>query len=143
MAQALFSQTPGLVKAFSMHIASGPSVVVGAIATGGARTYCPITGGTFEGEGHDGRIVGGSETLLRRADGVTMVEASYYIAFADGAVTRAFGTGYRTEGDPVDGLRVSLLFEATEESEVADLATRAFIAERATGSATMTIYRII
>ncbi|MBN8831392.1 MAG: DUF3237 family protein [Sphingomonadales bacterium] len=131
--------TPDLLPAFTMRIERAAPIVVGAIATGGARHHVPVASGTFEGEGLAGNLVGGGETLLERADGVTVIEASYYIAFTDGAVARCFGTGYRTGALT----RLSLLFEAAEESSVAPLATRAFIAEQQEGSPTMTICRIV
>jgi hypothetical protein len=139
MTQTLQAPEPGLLPAFEIIPERGTPVVVGAIATGGTRTWVPVTGGSFQGEGLSGHLSGGGETLLERADGVTVVEASYYIAFADGAVARCFGTGYRTTG----AMRLSLLFEAAEDSSVAALATRAFIAEQADDSATMTLCRIV
>jgi hypothetical protein len=74
---------------------------------------------------------------------VTVIEASYYLAFSDGAVARCFGTGYRGGSDLAAYMRLSLLFEAAEDSSVAALATRAFIAEQPAGSSAMTICRII
>lgn len=143
MTQNLQAPIPGLAPAFDMKLKRGEPISVGEIATGGRRSYVPVIGGAFEGEGLSGTVHGGGETLLERADGVTMVEASYYIAFADGTVARCFGTGYRTKGETFAGARLSLLFEAAEDGSVAALATRAFIAEQAEGSETMTINRII
>ncbi len=136
------ARVPGLAEAFIMTPERGAPVVVGEIATGGRRSHAPVTGGRFVGEGLSGVLVGGSEMLLERADGVTVVEASYYIAFADGAVARCFGTGYRTAGQPFAGTRLSLLFEAAENGSLAALATRAFIAEQPEGGDAMTICRI-
>jgi hypothetical protein len=119
--------TPGLAHVFDMAVERGAPLVVGAIATGGRRSQVPVIGGSFSGLGLSGRLTGGGETLLERADGVTAVEASYYITFSDGAVARCFGTGYCTAA----GMRLALLFEAAEDCSVAELATRAFIAEQA------------
>lgn len=49
-------------------------------------------------------MVAGGETLLQRADGVVVVEANYYIRFADGAVARCFGRGYRTISGEFTGI---------------------------------------
>lgn len=131
--------TPELVAAFEMRLTRAATLSVGETGTGGERAYVAVTGGSFIGEALAGRIVGGGETLLARADGVTMVEASYLIVFDGGATARGFGTGYRT----ASGLRVSLLFEAAQDGPVAALATRAFVAEQPQGSDIMTIFRII
>ena len=145
MTETFTAPTPGLVHAFDLIVERGRPVIVGDIATGGRRSHVPVCGGTFEGEGLSGRLIGGGETLLERADGVTAIEASYYIAFANGAVARCFGTGYRTADS---GMRLALLFEAAKGSSVAALATRSFVAEQAPGSspgagAILSISRII
>ena len=140
MTETFTAPTPGLTPVFDMMVERGAPLVVGDIATGGRRSHVPVTGGTFTGLGLSGRLTGGGETLLERADGVTAIEASYYIAFTDGAVARCFGTGYRTAET---GMRLALLFEAAEECSVAELATRAFLAEQAPGSALLSISRIV
>lgn len=133
---------PGFAHAFDVKIERGETVLVGKVATGGVRRMRPVKGGTFEGSGLFGELVGGGEVLLERADGVTSVEASYYIAFANGTTARAFGTGYLTRDGDFRGLRVPLLFEAAEDGPAAELANRAFVAEQAEGSPLMTIARI-
>jgi len=145
MTDTFTAPTPGLAPVFDMQVERGAPLVVGDIATGGRRSHVPVTGGTLTGLGLSGRLTGGGETLLERADGVTAIEASYYIAFADGAVARCFGTGYGTADG---GMRLALLFEAAEECSVAELATRAFLAEQAPGSvsggsALLSISRIV
>lgn len=134
--------TPGLAHAFDMIVEYAPPLDVGLIATGGKLSQHPVKGGSFEGSGLCGRLVGGAETLLERADGVTSIEASYYIAFANGAVVHAFGKGYRTVDRAFRGMRLTLLFEAAEEDAVAELATRAFVAERREGGTITQIHRI-
>lgn len=129
---------PGLTHAFDMKVERGDPVDIGLTATGGKRSQVSVTGGSFIGGGLNGTLVGGSELMLERADGVTVVEANYYIAFANGAAARCFGTGYRTAG----GMRLSLLFEAAEGGPVAELATRAFLAEWPDGAGVTTIARI-
>lgn len=129
---------PGLAHAFAMKAERGEPVDIGLTATGGRRSQVPVIGGSFVGSGLNGTLVGGSELLLERADGVTVIEANYYIAFTNGAAARCFGTGYRTGG----GTRLSLLFEAAEGGPVAELATRAFLAELPDGAGVTTIARI-
>jgi len=135
--------TPALQPAFRMRIERGAALSVGTVATGGERLYLPVTGGAFEGEGLRGRLAGGGETLLARADGVTMVEASYLIAFPGGMVARAFGSGYRTGGADFRGLRLPLYFEVAQDGALAALATSAFIAAQGEDDDVMTIHRII
>ena len=98
--------------------------------------------GRFRGEGLTGSVVAGGETLLQRADGVVVVEANYYIRFADGAVARCFGRGYRTMSGEFTGLRLSLLFEAAGDGSVAMLTTRVYVAEQPEAGAVLTISRI-
>jgi hypothetical protein len=143
MTTDLQAPTPDLVKAFDMTLERAAPLAVGAIATGGHRTSIAVTGGLFEGEGLRGQLVGGTELLLRRGDGIGVVEASYLIAFADGRVVRAFGTGYHIDEHDFRGMRLSLLFEAAEDGPFAPLATRAFVGEVIAGSESMTIYRIV
>jgi hypothetical protein len=135
--------TPGLAHAFDLRIERGDPVDVGAIATGGRRTMLPVKGGVLQGGGLNGRLAGGSEVLLARADGVTEVEANYYVAFNNGASARAFGKGYVTSGADFAGMQLSLLFEAAEDGPVAELATRAFLAEQPQGSSVLTVSRIV
>ncbi len=142
MANGFTAPSPGFAHAFDAIIERGEPVTVGVIATGGTRVYRPVRGGSIEGSGFFGTFVGGGETLLERADGVTDVEASYYIVFANGAAARCFGKGYITRDDTFTGLRLALLFEAAEDSPVAELATRAFMAEQAQGGSLMQIARI-
>ncbi len=134
---------PAFEPAFEMRIDFGDTHHVGHIATGGARSCRPVAGGAFAGEGFSGSLVGGSETLLHRADGVTSVEAEYYIAFVGGDVVHAFGKGYEVLHNGSRDLRCTLLFEADEQGALAALATRAFIAERREGASDTIIYRIV
>lgn len=134
--------TPALEPAFSLLVKRGDPVDVGLTATGGRRVMVPVTGGVLNGEDLAGRLTGGGETLLVRADGVTEVEANYYVTFADGASARAFGKGYVTVA-PFEGMRLSLLFEAAEDGPVTHLATRAFLAEQHAGATVLEILRIV
>lgn len=129
---------PVLVPAFALRLERAGSIVIGQVTTGGQRSQIAITGGSFAGEGLSGTVVGGSETLLARGDGVTVVEASYLVSFGTAGTVRAHGTGYRTSA----GLRLSLLFEADAAGPLAALTTRAYLAEQPVGEAELTIARI-
>lgn len=144
MTDGFHAPTPGLAPAFDMVVEFARPLDVGQIATGGRRVQHVVTGGSFEGSGLSGRVAGGAETVLERADGVISMEASYYIALANGALVHAFGKGYRTreEAGGFHGLRLTLMFEAAEDGAAAELATRAFIAERGEGRNLTQIYRI-
>lgn len=142
MTDEFTAPTPGLAHAFDARIERGEPVDIGQIATGGKRVRWPVEGGALEGASFSGAFVGGGETWLERSDGVTEVEADYYIRFAGGATARCFGKGYMTTDGSFAGLRLSLLFEAAEESAAAELATRAFLAEQPQDSQFMTISRI-
>ena len=123
---------PGLEPAFELVLQRAAPVVVGA------RSLVAITGGRLTGEGLDVAVVGGSETLLARGDGVTVAEVAYYGADGLGHAFRAFGQGYRVGGL----LRVSLMFEAPGDGPFAHLTTRVFLGEQA-GDAAMAVSRII
>ncbi len=133
---------PGLAPAFEMAVERGNPVEVGQLAIGGKRSYQPVTGGRFSGDGVSGEIVGGGETLFGRASGVAVVEAVYYLRSTSGWVTRLFGNGYRTTEGDFAGLRMSLLFEADEQGALAHLAAEAFVGEQADGAAILTVSRI-
>jgi hypothetical protein len=129
---------PGLVPAFEMLMELGVPVEIGALAIGGRRVHVPVKGGIVTGEDLTGALVGGAEMLLERADGVTVVEASYYVRSADGAAVRLFGQGYRTAG----GTRLGLLAEAAAGGPLARLASVAFVAEALPGEARLAVMRI-
>ncbi|HWU03739.1 MAG TPA: DUF3237 family protein [Novosphingobium sp.] len=154
--------TPGLEQAFTLILDRAPPVDIGATGNGGARSHVALRGGTFAwqdtggqdaggqgvggqgwtGEGTILQVVAGSETLMRRADGVCTVEAQYLLRGETGACLRLFGTGHRlTQGD-FAGLRLALLVEAAEDGPFAPLATRVYLGEQAEGAPAMTIWRI-
>lgn len=133
---------PRLAHAFDMSLERGESIDVGDLAIGGRRVYVPINGGSFLGEGLAATVVGGSETLFERGDGVTVVEAVFYIRSAAGWNARAFGNGYRTTGGDFSGTRLGLLFEADQDGPLSHLTALAFIAEQPAGSQLYSISRI-
>lgn len=129
---------PGLALSFEIALERGPPVDVGETGTGGIRRYVPIVGGIIGGPGMSGRVVSGGETLLVRADGVTSIEATYYVENADGWAACGLAKGYRTAAE---GTRMTLLFEASQDGPLAHLAMTAFAAEEA-DDGRLTIHRI-
>lgn len=129
---------PILVLSFEMELKRGAPIDVGETGTGGVRRYIPIVGGTIGGPGLLGRVAGGGETLLVRADGVTSIEATYYVENSDGWAACGLAKGYRTAAE---GTRMTLLFEASQDGPLAHLAMTAFAAEEA-GEGRLAIYRI-
>ncbi|OJW59806.1 MAG: hypothetical protein BGO57_04995 [Sphingomonadales bacterium 63-6] len=142
MTQETAAPTPGLVAAFTLETAFGPTLDVGKLPIGGERSHWPVSGGRFHGEGLEAQVKGGAETRFARADGVTVVEASYYIE-AEGTLARAFGTGYLTTDGEFQGTRLTLLFEAEADGPLAHLAGAAYVAERPAGAAALAIHRIV
>lgn len=134
--------TPGLAEAFTIRLERTAPFEIGMVATGGKRSQIAVTGGLVEGGELSGTIIGGTEMLLERADGVGNLEVTYYIALTNGARVCCFGKGYRVSAPDFTGTRVTLMFEAAEDGPAAHLATRAFIAEQAEGSDLMTVFRI-
>ncbi|NBC37434.1 DUF3237 family protein [Novosphingobium sp. FSY-8] len=133
--------TPFLTPAYRLWLDRAAPATIGTIATGGLRRITTMRDGHLSGDGLDARLVSGSETELTRANGLTIVEASYVLD-CGGTLLRAFGTGFRKSAEDFSGLRLSLLFEAAQDGPLAHLATRAFVAEQADGDDTLSIHRI-
>jgi hypothetical protein len=135
--------TPSLADAFTLRLEPGAAVDVGALAIGGRRTQRSVSAGMFSGRALEGQIVAASETVLTRADGVGVVEASYLIRLEDGAALRLLGVGYLTEDGPFEGLRLTLAFEADEGGPHAWLARRVFVGERSAGEDALRIAEVL
>jgi hypothetical protein len=141
MADLTDMPVPSFAPAFVLTTTVGETLVIGRLATGGTRRHRPYPPGRFSGHGIEGVLRSGSETLLHRPDGVTVVEAVFLIEMADGAMLRLIGTGYETDA-PFAGTRLTIVIEADEDGPLAALTTRAFAAERPAGSDTLTIFAI-
>lgn len=80
---------------------------IGAIGMGGAgplgqRQHIPILGGEVTGPALQGRILpGGSDWALVRADGASLIDASYTIEAADGALIYVRSRGLRVSSPEV------------------------------------------
>ncbi|HWW66151.1 MAG TPA: DUF3237 family protein [Sphingomonadaceae bacterium] len=135
--------TPALAERFLLEVAVTTPIVVGTLATGGVREYHAACDGRLHGEGLEGTVIGGGETLLRRPDGIGVLEANFLVQTADGAILRIIGTGYRTQEGPFTGTRMTIVFEVDEAGPHAPLSTRAYVAERPSGSDRYTIAEIV
>lgn len=104
---------PTLQFAFEETVTLADNVHPGATALG-ERNIVPITGGTFEGPGIRGEIIGGGwDWQLRRADGCTQIKADYMLRTDDGVVINVVNTGVSCRAkDPKAVVRTHPVFEA-------------------------------
>jgi hypothetical protein len=135
--------TPALADAFVLTVTPAETMVVGTLATGGVREHRPAAGGEFAGRGIAGNILSGGETLLRRPDGVAVLEANYLIAAEEGEIIRLVGTGYATGDGSFVGTRMTIMFEVDEQGRHAALSTRAYVGERSSGSDALRIAEVL
>ena len=124
---------PSLEERFTLEIEPGALLNIGRLATGGERSVQTIAGGTFDNGVKRHPVLAGSETMLSRADGVTTVDAVYFVSIDD-AVIRLVGTGFAVRDATFEGARMSLVFEVDQNGAESGLADRAFVAERPSGS---------
>ena len=120
---------PRLGNEFTLTLHLGSPLHIGSLPTGGERHQRVINGGGIDGERLTGEVVAGAgeHVLLKRADGVGVIEASYLIRTADDYLVRMTGHGYRTGGeDGVMTLRVT--FEADEHGPYEWLGRTMFLA---------------
>jgi hypothetical protein len=97
---------PSLELLTTLHVTVDRPIDVG-MGTKGERRLIPITGGTVEGPGLNGRVLpGGADVQLIRADGVLELEATYVIETTAGERVLVHNAGIRT-GTPeaMDALR--------------------------------------
>jgi hypothetical protein len=81
----------------------------------GERRVVPITGGTFEGAGLKGTIMpGGEDWQLVRGDGVTELDARYWLLTDDGVIVRVSNQvlAVPPQGEGKRYARSSVRFEA-------------------------------
>jgi hypothetical protein len=96
----------------TLKVSVGAPLVVGTMPTG-IRRMTPILGGTFAGDGLEGKVLpGGADWQLVRPDGVIELEARYALETADGVKIQVLDRGFRhapkeiadrmARGEPVD-----------------------------------------
>ncbi len=110
---AAASNAPVLEYAFEEIVLLGSDVPAGQTPLG-TRNIVPITGGTFEGRGIKGTIVGGGwDWQLRRADGCLQIKADYMLRTDDGVVINVVNTGVSCRAkNPAAVTRTQPVFEA-------------------------------
>lgn len=106
---------PTLEFAFEETVTLDADLPVGQTSLG-TRNIVPITGGTFEGPGIHGTIMGGGwDWQLRRADGCLQIKADYMLRTDDGALINVVNTGVSCRAkDPKAVVRTHPVFEAPQ-----------------------------
>lgn len=92
---------PVLEYAFSATITLDPAVELGQ-ADGGRKRFIPITGGTVSGPMLNGAVLsGGGDWQVIEPDGLTRIEARYFLKAADGTVIEVTNPGVRVAAPAV------------------------------------------
>jgi hypothetical protein len=92
---------PPLAFAFRIRAQVGVALRAGAGRLG-ERTHVPIAGGTVDGPRLQGRIVpGGSDWILGRRDGASIIDAHYTIVADDGTPIYVHNRGLRVSSAEV------------------------------------------
>ena len=119
---------PVLEHMFSIRVEVAPAVETGTVA-GTRRRFIAITGGTVTGPALHGIVLpGGGDWQTIEGDGLTIVEARYFLRAGDGTVITAFNPGVRvadpaviaalSRGEDVDP--AAYYFRTTPRFDVAD-----------------------
>jgi hypothetical protein len=107
---------PDLVLAFEAHVQVGPPLEIGA-GPHGLRRIVPILGGTFEGSGIKGRVLGGgADWPIIRADGFTELDSRYALETDAGDLVYVQNRGIRHAAPEV--MRKLLAGETVAPSQV-------------------------
>lgn len=94
-------QAPALEFAFEIRAEVGAVLRAGAGRLG-ERLHVPITGGAVAGPRLNGRVVpGGSDWLLARPDGASVIDAHYTIVADDGTPIYVHNRGLRVSSAEV------------------------------------------
>ena len=115
---------PELVPAFEALVQVGPPLTVGTIAHG-LRRIVPILGGTFEGSGITGRVLGGgADWQIIRSDGFSELDSRYTLETDAGDLIYVQNRGIRHAAPDV--MQKLLAGEAVAPSQVYFATTPAF-----------------
>lgn len=110
-------ETPTLEHVLTVHASIEAPIQMGKTPQG-QRRVIPISGGTFEGPGLKGTIMpGGEDWQVVREDGVTELDARYWLRTDDGAIIRVhnqvvLAPPVQGAADAKQYLRSSVRFEA-------------------------------
>lgn len=92
---------PTLTYAFSVRVELAPPVEQGPV-DGGRKRFIAITGGTVNGPRLSGTVLpGGGDWQVIMPDGLTHIEARYFLKASDGTVIEVTNPGVRTASPQV------------------------------------------
>jgi hypothetical protein len=115
---------PELALAFAAVVQVGPPMEIGA-GPQGVRRIVPILGGTFEGSGIKGRVLGGgADWQIIRADGFSELDSRYTLETDAGDLIYVQNRGIRRAAPEI--MRKLLAGEAVQPSQVYFVTTPAF-----------------
>ena len=118
------STAPQLVLALEALVEVGPPMEIGA-GPHGVRRIVPILGGTFEGSGTKGRVLGGgADWQIIQADGFSELDSRYTLETDAGELIYVQNRGIRHAAPDV--MRKLLAGEAVQPSQVYFVTTPAF-----------------
>jgi len=106
---------PSLKHVFDLHVDVGTPIDIGPLGRGRRRSV-PIVGGTFEGSGLSGTILGGADHQIVRDDDVVEIEARYTLRTGGGALIGVHSAGMRHA--PADVMKRLLAGEAVDPAQV-------------------------
>ena len=84
----------------TLRLSTAPTQEIGSVPHGTRVTF-PITGGSFEGERLNGKVLpGGGDWVIRRADGVLELDLRITLLLDDGVLIHMTFEGIRDDGAP-------------------------------------------
>jgi len=117
-AETVQVEMPTLEHVMTVRATIEASIEMGK-TPGGQRRVIPIAGGAFEGAGLKGVVMpGGEDWQLVRDDGVTMLDANYWLRTEDGTIIRVHNAVLTSQqpasggGKPTNYARSTVRFEA-------------------------------
>lgn len=116
-------------KVMTLHVKLGESKVVGETGSG-QLAVIPITGGTFEGPGLQGRICpGGADWNTRVSENLCHVCARYWLETEDGEIISVVNEGWLDPTDEAVMLKTTPRFTCNQAGCYAHLAKGTYAGE--------------